>query len=232
MIDIRKSQDRGHADYDWLKTFHTFSFGQNHDSCFKGFRSLRVIDEYRVAAGKGLDWHPQDDMEIIFYVVSGILEYRNDIGDREIVTAGEILRISTGKGGRHIEYNASPNEEVHFLQIGIMPDEPNVRPEFTKASFTDVEPNSLILIASKTARYNSISIHQNIDIYATKLEKGGVVDHDVADRRGIWIQMINGELLVNGEQTIRTGDGAVLEKISHLTLVAEQNSHFLLFDMA
>ena len=232
MITIRKSQDRGYADHGWLKTFHTFSFAQYYDPRFMGFRSLRVINEDRVAVGKGFDLHPHDNMEIISYVISGMLEHRDNMDSHEIMKAGEVQRISAGKGILHSEYNGSANEEVHFLQIWIMPDERNVRPEYTQASFTDIDQDSLVLIASKTARYNSISIHQDADVYAARLEKGSVIDHDIADKRGVWIQMISGEMSINGKETLLAGDGAAIEDTGHLTLVATQNSHFLLFDMA
>lgn len=231
MIYIRKSQDRGYADHGWLKTYHTFSFAQYYDPRFMGFRSLRVINEDRVAIGKGFGLHPHNDMEIISYVVSGALEHKDSMGSHEVMKAGEVQRISAGQGILHSEYNGSPDREVHFLQIWILPDEKNVRPEYTQASFTDIEYDSLVLIASKTARYNSISIHQDADVYGAKLRTGSVIDHDVAPGRGVWIQMIEGELSINGKETVRNGDGAAIEDIDHLTLVASTDSHFLLFDM-
>ncbi|EEO27460.1 pirin family protein [Oxalobacter paraformigenes] len=231
MIYIRKSQERGYADQGWLKTFHTFSFARYYDPRFTGFHSLRVINEDRVAVGKGFGLHPHNDMEIISYVVSGALEHKDSMGSHEIMKAGEVQRISAGKGVLHSEYNGSPDEEVHFLQIWILPDEKHVRPEYTQASFSDIEHDRLVLIASKTARDNSISIHQDADVYVARLKSGKAIEHPVAPGRGVWIQIIEGELSINGKKTVVNGDGAAIEDIAHLTLTASKNTHFLLFDM-
>lgn len=231
MIYIRKSQDRGYADHGWLKTYHTFSFAQYYDPRFMGFRSLRVINEDRVAVGKGFGLHPHNDMEIISYVVSGALEHQDSMGSHEIMKAGEVQRISAGKGVLHSEYNGSPDEEVHFLQIWIMPDEKSVRPEYAQASFQDIEPGNLVLIASKTARDNSLAIHQDADVYVAKLKEGGHIEHDVVPGRGIWVQLIEGTLSINGEKTLSPGDGAAIEEVDHLTLTANKEAHFLLFDL-
>ena len=183
MITVRNAQDRGYADHGWLQSYHTFSFADYYDPRFMGFRSLRVINEDRVAVGKGFGLHPHNDMEIISYVVSGALEHKDSMGSHEIMQAGEVQRISAGSGIMHSEYCGSKDEPVHFLQIWIIPDEQNVRPEYAQASFSDIEPDNMVLIASKTARYNSIAIHQDADVYAAKLKEGGVIDHDVARGR-------------------------------------------------
>lgn len=231
MITVRNAQDRGYADHGWLQTCHSFSFAQYYDPRFMGFRSLRVLNEDRVAIGKGFGLHPHSDMEIISYVISGALEHKDSMGSHEIMKAGEVQRISAGSGITHSEYCASTDEPVHFLQIWIMPDEQDVRPEYTQASFADIEPDNMVLIASKTARYNSIAIHQDADVYAAKLREGGVIDHNVAYGRGVWIQMISGELSINNDKTIYDGDGAAIENVDHLMLVASKDTHFLLLDL-
>lgn len=231
MITVRNSQDRGYADHGWLQSYHSFSFADYYDPRYMGFRSLRVINEDRVAVGKGFGLHPHSDMEIISYVISGALEHKDSMGSHEIMNAGEVQRISAGSGIMHSEYCGSKDEPVHFLQIWIMPDERHVRPEYAQASFADIKPGNLVLIASKTARDNSISIHQDADVYAAKLGEGGVIDHDVARGRGVWIQMIEGELSINNDKTIYTGDGASIDNVDHLMLVASKETHFLLFDM-
>src|SRR5579884_409622 len=230
MITIRKAEERGHANYGWLDTHHSFSFADYYDPEHVQFRSLRVINEDRVSGGQGFGLHPHRDMEIISYVVSGILEHKDSMGNRAQMKAGEVQRISAGKGIMHSEYNASPIEPVHFLQIWIMPDERGVTPRYTERSMREMEPEKLNLIASKSGRDGSLPIHQDADVYAAKLNKGGVIEYRFAPNRSGWIQVIDGALVVNGK-ALRPGDGAAITDEASLKLESTSDSHWLFFDL-
>lgn len=229
-IVVRKSEARGHADHGWLDTRHTFSFASYYDARHLGFRSLRVLNEDRVSPGKGFGSHPHADMEIISYVVSGALEHQDSLGTKAVMKAGDVQRISAGRGVRHSEYNASSTEPVHFLQIWIEPDAEGVKPEYAERSFGGIEPGSLWMIASKGGRHDSISIHQDADVFVAKLPEGRVIDHTFAASRSGWVQVIEGELLVNGEK-LGAGDGASISGAQQLRLTAAKDAHFLFFDL-
>ena len=230
MITIRKAQDRGHANHGWLDTYHTFSFADYHDPKHMHFRSLRVVNEDRVSGGQGFGQHPHRDMEIISYIVSGILEHRDSKGNHALMKAGDVQRISAGTGIQHSEFNGSPVDPVHFLQIWIMPDRHGVKPEYAERSFQGIEPGKFNLIASKSGRAGSIPIHQDADVYVAKLKAEGVMEHGFAPTRSGWVQLIEGELLVNG-QKLRPGDGAAVSDEERLSLKAAQDAHFLFFDL-
>ena len=230
MITIRKSEDRGHANHGWLDTHHTFSFADYYDPNHVQFRSLRVINEDRVSGGQGFGRHGHRDMEIISYVVSGLLEHQDSMGNRAFMKAGDVQRISAGAGIQHSEYNGSPVEPVHFLQIWIMPDERGVKPEYVERSFGGIQPGVLHLIASKSGRDGSLSIHQDADVYVAKLNANAALDHGFAAGRSGWLQLIEGRLTVNDEE-LHPGDGAAITGEERLELIAAQDSHFLLFDL-
>lgn len=229
-IVVRKSEARGHANHGWLDTRHTFSFASYYDPAHVGFRSLLVINEDRVSPGKGFATHPHADMEIISYVIEGALQHQDSLGSKAVMKAGDVQRISAGRGVRHSEYNASSTEPVHFLQIWIEPDTEGVAPEYAEKSFGGIAPGSLNLIASKRGRDNSISIHQDADVYVAKLPEGRSIDRSFAASRSGWVQVIEGELRVNGE-TLRAGDGASISDTRQLNLTAVRDAHFLLFDL-
>ncbi len=230
MITIRKADERGHANYGWLDTHHTFSFADYYDPQHVQFRTLRVINEDRVSGEQGFGMHPHRDMEIITYVVSGILEHKDSMGNRAQMKAGEVQRISAGTGIMHSEYNPSPVEPVHFLQIWITPDQARVKPQYTEKSFHDIEPGKLNLIASKPGRDGSLPIHQDADVYVAKLTPGGEIRHALAPGRAGWIQVISGELTVNG-RTLRDGDGAAIAGEEQIWFQSPGDSHWLLFDL-
>ncbi len=229
-IIVRKSEDRGHANHGWLDTRHTFSFASYYDSRHLGFKSLRVLNEDRVSPEKGFATHPHNDMEIISYVVSGALEHKDSMGTTALMKAGDVQRISAGRGVRHSETNASTVEPVHFLQIWIAPDAEGVPPNYAEKSFGSIEPGSLQLIASKGGRAGSLSIHQDADVYVAKLPGGGSLDHSFAVSRSGWAQVIEGELQV-GTETLRDGDGASISDTPEVHLSATRDSHFLFFDL-
>ena len=230
MITIRKAKDRGHANHGWLDTYHTFSFADYYDREHMQFRSLRVLNEDRVSGSQGFEQHPHRDMEIISYVVSGILEHRDSMGNRALMKTGDVQRISAGSGILHSEFNGSPVEPVHFLQIWIMPDRRGVKPEYAEKSFGRIEPGGLHLIASKEGRAGSIPIHQDTDVYVAKLKAASELESVLAPGRSGWVQLIEGELALNGK-TLQAGDGAAISDEGRLSLKAARDSHFLFFNL-
>lgn len=230
MITVRKSEDRGHANHGWLDTHHTFSFASYFDPKHMQFRTLRVLNEDRVSGGQGFGLHPHRDMEIISYVVSGVLEHEDSMGNRALMKTGDVQRISAGTGILHSEYNASPLEPVHFLQIWITPDELSVKPEYAEKSFKKVEPGNLHLIASKGGRANSIPIHQDADVYVAKLGPANLLEHSFAANRAGWLQVIEGRIVANGQE-LEAGDGAAITGEEKLRLESADDSHFLFFDL-
>src|SRR5665213_4294191 len=223
MVTIRRSEDRGHADHGWLDSHHTFSFADYFDSEHTQFHSLRVLNEDRVMGGQGFGSHPHRDMEIISYVVSGALEHKDNLGTKAVMRAGDVQRISAGKGVVHSEYNPSADEPVHFLQIWIMPDERGVKPEYAEKSFRDATPGKLHLIASKAGRDGSISIHHDADVNVARLGKSAELEYQFAAGRAGWVQLIDGELSVNGAK-LATSDGAAMsdEERVRLTAVSDE----------
>ena len=229
-IVVRKSEERGHARHGWLDSRHTFSFASYYDPRHLGFRALRVLNEDRVSPGQGFPTHPHADMEIISYVVSGALEHKDSLGTKAVMKAGDVQRISAGRGVRHSEYNASATEPVHFLQIWIEPDEEGVKPEYAERSFGGLEPGALRLIASKGGRAESIPIHQDVDVHVAKLRQGSGLDHAFAPSRSGWVQVIEGGLRVN-DSALAAGDGAAISAVPALRFTAAEDSHFLFFDL-
>jgi redox-sensitive bicupin YhaK (pirin superfamily) len=209
MITIRRSDERGHANHGWLDTRHSFSFADYYDPDHVQFHALRVINEDRVTGGQGFGRHSHRDMEIISYVVSGILEHQDSMGHRALMKPGDVQRISAGTGIQHSEYNGSPVEPVHFLQIWIMPDQQGAKPEYAQRSFGAIEPGALNLVASKSGRDGSLPIHQDANVYVAKLSAAGQLQHGFETGRSGWLQLIEGALSLNGTE-MRAGDGAAM----------------------
>jgi redox-sensitive bicupin YhaK (pirin superfamily) len=230
MTQIRKSNERGHAEHGWLDSYHSFSFADYYDPEHTHFRALRVINEDRVAPEMGFSMHPHRDMEIITYVISGALRHRDSMGNTAVMRAGDVQRISAGTGITHSEVNDSRKEPVHFLQIWIMPDAKGAKPAYAEKSFTKAETGKLHLVTSKTGRAGSIPINQDADLFLGKLTEGQLVKHQLAGGRNAWVQLISGELDVNGER-IAPGDAVAISKAEALTLSATEPSDFLLFDL-
>jgi redox-sensitive bicupin YhaK (pirin superfamily) len=232
MITPRKSQDRGHFNLGWLDTYHTFSFGEYHDPQHLQFHSLRVINEDVVAPGAGFGMHPHRDMEIVTYVLSGALRHEDSMGHGEVLRPGEVQRMTAGTGVRHSEFNASQTEPVHLLQIWLLPERKGLTPGYEQKAFPEVERrNRLRIVASPDARDESMKIHQDAVIHAALLDAGATVQHDLANARHAWIQVARGEIDVNGTQ-LGPGDGAAISDESQLTIRAESDAEFLLFDLA
>ena len=231
MIAVRHREERGVANFGWLDSRHTFSFGEYHDPENMGFRALRVINEDRVAAGKGFPTHPHRDMEIITYVLDGALEHKDSMGNGSVMRSGDVQRMSAGSGVSHSEYNGSRDTPVHFLQIWVLPDRQGIAPRYDQKTFPDAEKRGrLLLVGSPDGRDGSIVIHQNAQIYASLLGRGDKVAHTLAPGRKGWVQVIRGTVALNNE-TLRAGDGAAAKDESALTVAALDDAEILLFDL-
>jgi redox-sensitive bicupin YhaK (pirin superfamily) len=232
MITIRQAKDRGHFNFGWLDTNHTFSFGDYYDPRFMGFRSLRVINEDRVHPGKGFPTHPHRDMEIITYILEGELEHKDSMGTGSVIRPGEVQRMSAGSGVTHSEFNHSRDEAVHLLQIWIMPDEYGIRPGYEQKNYAAEEKQGrLRLIASPDGRDDSVTIHQDTSLYATLLEPGQETVYELNEKRHAWLQVARGAVRVNGH-LLSQGDGAAVSDELSLVIKGEEAAEVLLFDMA
>jgi redox-sensitive bicupin YhaK (pirin superfamily) len=232
MLTIRRADQRGHADHGWLDTRHTFSFAEYHDPKHMGFRSLRVINEDRVAPGRGFGTHPHRDMEIISYVLDGGLAHRDSMGNGSIIHPGEVQRMSAGTGVRHSEHNASQQEGVHFLQIWIVPDRRGIEPSYEQKAFAAAErQGSLRLVVDPEGREGALTINADARLYTTSLGAGEQVQHQVAAGRHAWIQVARGMIQVDGEE-LRAGDGAAISEAGTLTLKGVESAEVLVFDLA
>jgi redox-sensitive bicupin YhaK (pirin superfamily) len=230
MITVRKSNERGHAEHGWLDSYHTFSFADYYDPAQTHFRDLRVINEDVVAPEMGFGMHPHRDMEIITYVVSGALQHKDSMGNTAIMRAGDVQRISAGTGILHSEVNASAKEPVHLLQIWLFPDHKGATPRYAEKSFAQAEPGKLHLVASKTGREGSIPINQDAELYLGKLAAGETVAHVLGAKRYGWLQLIKGELNVNGSK-LQPGDAAAILETEKVILTAASPAEFLFFDL-
>lgn len=230
-IYLRPADARGHANHGWLDSHHTFSFAGYYDEGFMGFGPLRVINEDRVAPGRGFDTHGHRDMEIISYIVDGALEHRDSMGSGGVIRPGDVQVMSAGTGVRHSEFNASKTDPVHFLQIWIIPEAPGLAPRYDQKTFDDAyRHNRLGLVVSGDGRDGSLKINRNVDLYASVLEQGGSASLDLAAGRSAWIQVIRGNVSVNGEQ-VKAGDGVALWHEARLAIQAETEAEFLVFDL-
>ena len=232
MIRIRRAEERGAAHHGWLDTRYTFSFSDYHDPAHMGFRSLRVMNEDRVAAGAGFPTHAHRDMEILTFVLEGALEHRDSMGNGEVLRPGEVQRMSAGTGIRHSEFNPSKDEPVHLYQVWLPPDRNGHEPSYEQRRFDESDrAGRLRLVASRDGREGSATIHQDASLYWTNLGDGQEVGHSLAQGRHAWVQVIRGFALLNG-QALATGDGAAMSGETDLHLLAEGDSELLLFDLA
>lgn len=231
MMMIRRANERGHANHGWLDAHHTFSFADYYDPNWMGFRSLRVINDDTIAGGGGFGMHPHRDMEIVTYVLSGALQHRDSMGHQAVLKAGDVQRISAGAGIEHSEFNFSPVEPVHLLQIWIKPDRKGAKPDYAERSFGNghAKPR-LTLVASRDGRDGSVSIHQDADVWLARLGAGAEAAIALKPGRHAWVQVAEGEVTLNG-QTLHAGDGAAFREESALTLTAKAPAQALLFDL-
>ncbi len=232
MLTIRRSGERGGGDHGWLKTQHTFSFNDYWDEKWMGFRSLRVINEDWVTPSSGFPTHPHRDMEIITYVLSGQLEHKDSLGTGSVILPGDGQRMSAGRGIRHSEFNPSPSEKVHLLQIWILPDKNGYDPGYEQKSFPEAEKRGrLRLIASSDGADGSVKIHQDAKLFVTLLGPGEEVRHTLGAKRHAWLQVAKGEVELNG-QRLGQGDGAAVSDEKELTIKGTNDGEVLLFDLA
>ena len=229
MIQVRKADERGHFDHGWLDTYHTFSFADYYEPKFMGFRTLRVINEDRVAPGRGFGTHGHRDMEIITYVLEGLLGHRDSMGTGSVIRPGEVQRMSAGSGVTHSEMNASSSDPVHLLQIWIEPDRRGLEPEYEQKAFPAEERNGrLRLVASPDGREGSLKIHQDVDLYAANVREGDALRFEFRPKRHGWLQVARGDLTVNGTP-LRAGDGAAIS--DEKSIEVRGNGEMLLFDL-
>lgn len=232
MITIRKAEDRGHFDFGWLNTYHTFSFGDYHDPKHTRFRTLRVINEDFVQPGHGFPTHGHRDMEIVTYILEGALEHRDSMGTGSIIRRGDAQRMSAGTGVMHSEANPSQDAPVHLLQIWIFPDEQGRQPEYEEKKFTDDEKrNKLRLIVSPDGEDGAVRIHQDAKVYASLLDKSQEVVHTLANGRSAWLQVAAGSVALN-DVTLKQGDGAAVSEELNLRIIGQESAEVLLFDLA
>lgn len=229
MITIRRSGDRGLADFGWLRSRHTFSFGHYHDPQFMGHGPLRVINEDRVNPGAGFDQHGHRNMEILSWVLEGALRHQDSLGTTSVIRPGELQRMTAGTGVTHSEFNASDREPVHFLQIWILPAKDELKPGYEQRAFTDLD-GALRLVASGHPRDGAVKIHQDADLYVARLGPGAAATHALKPGRLGWVQVARGSVRL-GDETLQQGDGAALEDEAAVTLQAGDAAEVLLFDM-
>jgi redox-sensitive bicupin YhaK (pirin superfamily) len=232
---IRRGSERGYADHGWLRSFHTFSFADYYAPAHMGFRALRVINEDRVSGGKGFGTHPHRDMEIISYVLSGGLQHKDSMGTGSIIRPGDVQRMSAGTGVTHSEFNASPSDEVHFLQIWILPDARGIAPSYEQKHFTESERSGkLKLVASKDGREGSLTIHQDASLYAGLLAAGERASFALPTGRYAWLHVARGKVQVAGQE-LAAGDAGAFEPgaaTSEIVVEGREPSEVLLFDLA
>jgi quercetin 2,3-dioxygenase len=234
MITVRPANQRGHFNHGWLETYHTFSFADYRDPAHDHFRALRVINEDVVAPGRGFGMHPHENMEIITYVLSGALEHKDSLGTGEVIRPGDGQRMSAGSGILHSEFNPSPTEPVHLLQIWIFPDKDKmgIEPSYEQRPFPDAEKRGQWrLIASPTGEQGSVTIQADASLRVTKLAPGESLPFALREGRQAWLQMAKGAATLNGTP-LHQGDGAAITGESALTLVATEEAEALLFDLA
>lgn len=230
MIKIRKNEDRGRSNLGWLKSCHSFSFGDYHDPQHMGFRVLRVINEDRVEGGEGFGFHPHHDMEIVTYVLEGALEHKDSLGHGSVLHPGEMQLMSAGTGITHSEFNHSSSETVHFLQIWIIPKKKGIKPDYQqKKIFLEEKMGELILIVSPQGG-ERLKIHQDVEIWGGKFNSADKIDYPFKDQRHGWLQVARGQVRMN-DMKLMAGDGAAVSGEKNITLTAERKSEILLFDM-
>ncbi len=232
MISVRRSGDRGRTRFDWLDSRHTFSFGEYHDPAHVGFRALRVINEDRVEPGRGFATHSHRDMEILTYVLGGALEHRDSLGNGSVIRPGDVQWMRAGTGVTHSEFNPSPVEPVHFLQIWILPERMGLAPAYAERSVPAADrQRGLVLVASPDGRDGSLEVRQDVDVYASLPPAGARLSHALAPGRCAWVQVAGGGVSVNGER-LAAGDGAALRDESAVEISSHEDSEILLFDLA
>ena len=230
MINVIKSNERGHANHGWLDSYHSFSFADYYNPERVSYRTLRVINDDLIMPGMGFGTHPHRDMEIISYVLSGALQHKDSMGNGRVIRAGEFQYMSAGSGVQHSEYNPSKTEPTRLIQIWINPDQKGLKPGYAEKKLTTAETGKLHLVTSQSGRNDSIVIHQDADLWLGKLEAGQSVNHTPAPGRHVWLHVAEGEIVLNGK-TLSGGDAAAVDHETKLQLAAGKPSQVLLFDL-
>jgi quercetin 2,3-dioxygenase len=231
-IRVRRAAERGHAQYDWLETWHTFSFDTYYDPAQMGFRALRVINEDRVQPGQGFGMHGHRDMEIVTYVLEGSLEHRDSLGTGSVLRAGELQHMTAGSGIQHSEFNPSSTEPVHLYQIWLLPEKKGLTPGYEQKTFPQVgKQGRFQVVASPDAQDGSLPIHQDARIHLASLESGQEVKYELAAGRHVWLQVLRGAVDLNG-QFLATSDGAAVSDETEISIRAKETSEVMLFDLA
>ncbi|MEI6732628.1 MAG: pirin family protein [Comamonadaceae bacterium] len=231
MLKIRKSNERGYADHGWLKSFHSFSFAGYYDAEHMGWGNLRVINEDRIAPGTGFGTHGHRDMEIISYVLAGNLAHKDSMGNVKGIPPGDVQRMSAGSGVQHSEFNHAPDATTHFLQIWIEPNVTGIAPSYEQKTFTDAEKQGrLRLVASGDGAQGSVTIHADACLYAGLFDGEQNAELSLAAHRKCYVHLVRGEIAVNGT-TLFTGDAALLEDESSLSLSHAKDAEVLVFDL-
>ncbi len=232
MLEIRRSEERGHADHGWLNSYHSFSFADYYDPEHESFGALRVINEDRVQPGEGFGTHGHRDMEIVSYVLEGALQHRDSMGNGSTIRPGDVQRMSAGRGILHSEFNTSKTEQTHFLQIWIIPRTAGVQPSYDQKHFSEqVKRGRLALIGSSDGREGSVAIDQDVALYAGLFDAGERAVHRVAPGRRVYVHVARGEATVNGVE-LQTGDAVKTIDPGEITIENGKNSELLLFDLA
>ena len=233
MIQVRRSEERGHANHGWLDTYHTFSFADYYDPKCMGFRSLRVINEDRVAPGAGFGTHGHRDMEILTYVLEGSIAHKDSMGHEQVLGPNEIQRMSAGTGIRHSEFNPSSSERLHFFQIWIEPGTTGTQPSYEQIRFNpEDKKNKLKRLAGPAGENGVARINQDAQVFVAELAKDIEIPYSLGPQRSAWVHVVRGEVIVNGV-VLRTGDAAAISGEEHLTLTGgnAESSEILLFDL-
>jgi redox-sensitive bicupin YhaK (pirin superfamily) len=229
---IHKANDRGHSKISWLDSYHTFSFSHFYDPQRMGFRALRVINDDEIAAGAGFATHGHKDMEILTYVLSGAVEHKDSLGTGSVILPGEVQIMSAGTGILHSEFNPSQSEELHLLQIWIVPDTQGLAPRYEQKEFAAAEKRGkLRLVAAKDGREGAVTIHQDVNLYSAILEQGDVINYQVSANRYAWLQIAKGTVNFNGQELF-AGDGVQISGAENLEISTNSNAEILLFDLA
>lgn len=231
MIEVRKADDRGIANFGWLDSRHTFSFGHYHDPRHMGFGPLLVINEDKVTPAKGFGTHGHRDMEIISYVLDGELAHKDSMGNGSVLRYGDVQRMSAGTGVMHSEFNHSSDKQVHFLQIWIQPSVQGIPPSYEEKHFdTTSKAGKLRLIASPNGEQGSVTIHQDAKLYASILQASQEITHTLAAGRSAYLHLIRGKITANGT-VLHTGDALKIQAETLITINEAEDAELLLFDL-
>jgi len=232
MITLRKSADRGHADHGWLKSMHSFSFADYMDRHHMGVGNLLVINEDRIAPGTGFGTHGHRDMEIVSYVLTGVLGHRDSLGNGAQIVPGDVQRMSAGRGIRHSEFNQAPGAETHFLQIWLLPDEGDIEPGYEQKHFSEADKRGrLRLVASRDGRDGSITVHADASLYAGLFDGGEAAELPLDTARAAYVHLVRGHIEVNG-QALDGGDAVTLRGEERLVLAKGLAAEVIVFDLA